>query len=492
MTDWFSKTPAEKMMDTMLRKHPVYGYQDTPKEFFPGQGGVPSIYQGSVSTLDPLGGIYGGERAVGANVGLLEKAKRLFRGANKEPVRYHGTGEGFSGFLKPDKVKSATGNPTGVWGTFFTNIKGEAKRYVKSFHGGKGRVVEARLNLSNPYEMSMSEFNSFTTPKDLSNPKWKLMRDKALSFKNQLIKEGYDGIIVGKGQKYQETVVFSRSQIINPESVRKRTGWFKGMDKKWRFEIDDSKMKLKNIKFDNLGIAEDWKKLGDFVDHPEVSVAYPEIMDKTFVKMMIDPDMQNPRGSLHQARIAGESRANQPPSRIDVFARNKQEAKEILIHEIQHAVQEIEGFARGGSPEGIQILDEQVAPNWKKASDRYTELTNTPKGKQLLTEGHEFAQKKLDYSIKRNRGESWSKQDKDKIYMSWFEQFMKARHHPVAEAYRNMKSWEHEIPSGNQYYKRLAGEIEARDAADRMRLTVKERIKKAPKLRHDAIVRETK
>lgn len=31
---------------------------------------------------------------------------------------------------------------------------------------------------------------------------------------------------------------------IDAETVRKETGWFKGYDGKWRFEIDDSQMKI--------------------------------------------------------------------------------------------------------------------------------------------------------------------------------------------------------------------------------------------------------
>lgn len=43
--------------EAQLRKHPVYPHQSNPKEWYPGQGGVASIFQDEVSSIDPIGAI---------------------------------------------------------------------------------------------------------------------------------------------------------------------------------------------------------------------------------------------------------------------------------------------------------------------------------------------------------------------------------------------------------------------------------------------------
>ena len=131
---------------------------------------------------------------------------------------YHGTGRNFKGFTGDEGRSTATGNPTGELGTFFTKLPEEANRYVTDFHGGKGQVVSAKLDLKHPYEMSMAEFNSLTTPKDWSTVTdfkefWKDAKEKAKVLRQNLMAQGYDGIVIGKGGKYEETVVFHPEQI---------------------------------------------------------------------------------------------------------------------------------------------------------------------------------------------------------------------------------------------------------------------------------------
>ncbi len=59
---------------------------------------------------------------------------------------------------------------------------------------------------------------------------------------------------------------------VGAKGLNKASGWFKGPDGKFRYEISDEGMKLKD---------KDWTfgekvTLGDFVDHPELFKAYPE------------------------------------------------------------------------------------------------------------------------------------------------------------------------------------------------------------------------
>ena len=60
------------------------------------------------------------------------------------------------------------------------------------------------------------------------------------------------------------------------EQIRKETGWYRGYDGLWRFEIDDSKMKIKET-----NIVDGDTKLGDILEHSDLFAAYPQLKDIT-------------------------------------------------------------------------------------------------------------------------------------------------------------------------------------------------------------------
>ena len=116
------------------------------------------------------------------------------------------------------------------------------------------------------------------------------------------------------------------------EEVRKATGWFRGYDKKWRFEIDDSKMRVK--------IPESkYPRVGDMVEHSALFDAYPELKD-IYVTVH---DIENGRGSY--SRTFGDIEISRD------LLNKPEELKSVMAHELQHAVQDIEGLARGASLE---------------------------------------------------------------------------------------------------------------------------------------------
>jgi hypothetical protein len=118
------------------------------------------------------------------------------------------------------------------------------------------------------------------------------------------------------------------------EDVRKATGWFRGMDKKWRFEIDDSAMGLRNVN------REPGQKhfLGDVIEHERLFAAYPQLRDVT-VKFVAG---KRGKGAYDRVENVIELSANT--------------GRRTLLHEVQHAIQELEGFAKGGNPEFVKAL----------------------------------------------------------------------------------------------------------------------------------------
>ena len=184
------------------------------------------------------------------------------------------------------------------------------------------------------------------------------------------------------------------------EKIRKETGWFKGYDGKWRFEIDNSelefktdieknraaaielaKMKAKSAEIewkivnDTATEAEEneyysldekmvqlrkWQKLSDVINHPKLFKVYPQLKD---VNVYYEISSLN-RG-LYSSK--GNVIRLNPMCPIG-------EQKEIIIHEIQHAIQRIEDFANGSSLEYWENLgysdEEAMAMYYNTAGER--------------------------------------------------------------------------------------------------------------------------
>ena len=147
-------------------------------------------------------------------------------------------------------------------------------------------------------------------------------------------------------------------------------GIFKLPDNQFRFEIDDRPAKIK------LAIADDadalfssitgdalervlprtetgvTKPLSEFLDHDELFKAYPQLENYP-IKIKFDTNDPS-RGSFSPSRkLITINLADMRPlmdGMSTTGASLKTNIKSTLMHEIQHAVQEIEGFARGANP----------------------------------------------------------------------------------------------------------------------------------------------
>jgi hypothetical protein len=119
-------------------------------------------------------------------------------------------------------------------------------------------------------------------------------------------------------------------------TTRAKTGWFRGVDGEWRFEISDLDMKFKE------GYTPDRLKggrtylLGQIIDHPELFANYPDLQKINVV-------VNNAAGDAGGHWDAGRNEiviSNRTPKEVGFYL-------DTLIHELQHAVQTWEGFASG-------------------------------------------------------------------------------------------------------------------------------------------------
>lgn len=155
---------------------------------------------------------------------------------------------------------------------------------------------------------------------------------------NRGLSGGQRGIFGGELAKTADKAALSKAKELekagtDPRAIWSETGWFKGGDGKWRFEIDDSGAKWeRSFSESPPGVAIN-TAVGDALDHSELFKAYPR-SSNTLLGMY---------PSAHNASY-------QPAADKIVITHRGDYGRSDLLHELQHAVQQREGFSRGGSP----------------------------------------------------------------------------------------------------------------------------------------------
>ena len=181
------------------------------------------------------------------------------------------------------------------------------------------------------------------------------------------------------------------------KAIKLATGWERGADGKWRYEIPDMKYFSKgdagykkargkqpwskeldglsdkifdgeelsdseNQRFDELAQKEEKFKtdylnrekphLADWVENDELFKAYPDL--KRVKMVFTDQLLVNVGGSY-----------NEHEHTIVVNTNYVGDIASVLAHEVQHAIQQIEGFARGGNPESMQERFNAAKKEWR-------------------------------------------------------------------------------------------------------------------------------
>lgn len=196
---------------------------------------------------------------------------------------------------------------------------------------------------------------------------------------------------------------------IENEKIRLATGWFKGMDGKWRYEINDSGAKLiykettaelvkdyeqeigkvleKRKKYDpsseeytdmtsRLGrlaeLVSNLKNkallnLGDFLDHKELYEEYPALK----LRQVKFDDL--PRGTWGQTDGNSITLSNE-------LKGDDTKIIDTLLHEIQHIIQGYEGFAQGSNSAWWEVrlprnfIDSEYLNNLYRNDSKYQEM----------------------------------------------------------------------------------------------------------------------
>lgn len=135
------------------------------------------------------------------------------------------------------------------------------------------------------------------------------------------------------------------------EDIWKQTGWFKGVDGRWRFEIDDSKSKLR-------AFGPDFSLLQVELTHEELFKAYPQMAEVEF-------NREGLRGYEGEFMPGGIT-----PSRISI-SKGAKNRRSTVLHESQHGIQDIEGFA-----EGADLGTARRTPEYREEIDALKERSD--------------------------------------------------------------------------------------------------------------------
>lgn len=120
------------------------------------------------------------------------------------------------------------------------------------------------------------------------------------------------------------------------DDILNKTGWFRGADGQWRFEIPDNKIAFNRdlIKGDHLNLPNAGVNLDKFLHHPDLFAAYPHLRE-TGVYPLNGMWAREAKGGFVDDNL---------------LLNSKLADQKTVLHELQHAVQDKEGFTRGSNP----------------------------------------------------------------------------------------------------------------------------------------------
>ena len=168
-------------------------------------------------------------------------------------------------------------------------------------------------------------------------------------------------IFIGKSARTWDASAAKRAEEleaagVEPENIWRETGTFRGPDGQLRQEIPDE-MAFKP-KFGLEGGESLAYDVNEAVFHPAMRKAYPNIMEETLTTVRYKPDA--PEAGYYSPRLPAEGGYVGRDPEIMVSGKNRDEMKSVMAHELQHAVQQKEGFSRGGNPNQFPVMSKDV------------------------------------------------------------------------------------------------------------------------------------
>lgn len=251
-------------------------------------------------------------------------------------------------------------------------------------------------------------------------------------------------------------------QGVHSELIRKETGWFLGYDKQWRYEISDRNASLKYSGKRASTIASNAKRnlgkddlvLADVFNHDELFKAYPQLKN---IKFEISDDNL----------FAGGYDPHSNTMSIDTGS-SSEEMLSTVLHEMQHAIQDVEGFARGGN--SFEFLQTDGVASYAERNPYGNEFQEALLKFQGTPEYDHIQNEMIQAMISDDA-------EKSTVANNKMQNFIKKN--GLSNLQDKMNVWDSKN-SPSAKYNRLAGEVESRDVEARKNLSDHERLNQKP------------
>jgi len=297
---------------------------------------------------------------------------------------------------------------------------------------------------------------------------------------------------IDKGRLYKAQEMEMMGE--HADDIWTTTGFMRGTDNRWKYEIPDTGLKLRDDAFDTTitpgkpesdplgwshagggtpdtttvtlkprsfddmfpaeGNVEKFRMLPDVIDHPELFKAYPELKDVKVEHLFKESNMKGSYSAPHKTLYLQED--------LDpAFARS------VIAHELQHAIQNIEGFAYGGNPgmftprelpTAVKQFEEAATESIKQMREKGFSDDTILKYKQAIANEESLAdpiwgtrngvRSNLEHTIKVAKEKG--------IYNS------------LKNIVKSQKLIDEAQSAAYERYRRLAGEVEARNVQTRI------------------------
>lgn len=290
-------------------------------------------------------------------------------------------------------------------------------------------------------------------------------------------------IFAGRNSRTADLEALARAQELSarrrsPEEIWNETGWFKGVDGQWRYEIPDDLLTIDpNLRNPGSeGVRNDPYSL---IRHQRLANAYPDATDRlrTFAlpaeQMLGGPTV----AGLYRGGLLPEIslRDDMNLSLRNAPTRDVEGMAETAAHELQHLVQEQEGFSGGAA----------ILPN--PTSETLANSVLFGRAMEAALARNDIPRLELMRSDRPDVFDTW---------LNHFNEFPSASATEISEIVTQMTDPRIRGNFARENYKLTAGEAEAETVANRLRLTPEERAARPPWLdepvpRDQQIIRET-
>lgn len=337
-------------------------------------------------------------------------------------------------------------------------------------------------------------------------------KGKLLSIAPTIQKAGIDGNSPLSDVKDKRLLsILQTNEKENARKIKQATGWERGADGKWRYEVEDFEidpkgLARKNRLWSNLSWGKEYDalsdKLFDGVELTEEEAArFDELSEKAeelratyeandvhylddYVKdenlFKTYPELKQIRVEIYNAPTSNTGATHygsQNLIRVNEFVLDRADFRSILAHEVQHAVQSIEGFARGGN----SMTYRKYLDALKEKRDAWSMIEEFADKREEL--GEDASQMDV-YNALVNEyhsdgfefGDGFipSRNAFDKGFNLWVRGYDKEGYEDAYNEYQSLIE-KFGLGGENDRYNELSGEVEARNVQSRMNMTPEKR-----------------